>query len=467
MTPTEFKDAHWINRLAHALSNLAESQVLYNDELYEMRRRYTDKEKTSLLSHSSNNILFLYASACSRTGNYYETHYRPLRTALDKVQSVLAEHPVFKNILRYPDDEQEFWIRIMAHGSRISLLNIAAGLMSRAEDIPNDGFMAVSSELNTLLNLSREQDPVPLPDNLNVGYNVVLFHGLQLNEKIQITDEVAIVPFDQTEAFVNKDILADIMLPDFIKYNEMRSVGAVLRPFRWKPFLSSGNLLDQETDWARTFFDEAQTLIKLLAIFHGAPVVYMMEIPHCINRSVSYLLGQPYHHGGASWGPSAYSSSRFAESNDLCMEALGEAKRTFQKRKSMQYEKYAHVISRLAESLRRSGQYQAEDKILDVAIALEEMYELDDGEISFKLKARASCFLETHTEERLKVFKDVEDFYKVRSAIVHKKKKQPSIEEKRKAFDTGFKLARRSLVKLLHEETPNDWNKLVIAVPNT
>ena len=467
MTPTEFKDANWINRLAHALSNLAESQMPYDDELYERRRRYTDTENTSPFSHPSNDILYLYVNACSRTGNYYETHYRPLRTALDKVQSVLGEHPVFKNILRYSDDKQKFWIEIMAHGNRISLLHIAAGLMSRAEEVPNDGFMVASSELNTLLNLSKGQDPAPLPDNLNVGYNVVLFHGLHLSEKIQITDEIAIVPFDQTEAFVNKDILADIVPPDIIKYTRIRSVGAILRPFRWRPFLSSGDQSHQELDWAETFFDEAQAFIELLAIFHGAPVVYMMGIPHCVNRSASYLLGQLYYHGGVSWRYSAYALDRFAISNDLCMEALDNAKRIFQKRKSTQYKKYAHVISRLAESLTRSGQYQAEDKILDVAIALEQMYELSGGEISFKLKTRASCFLETHTEERLKVFEDVEDFYKVRSGIVHKKEKPVSAEKKRKVFDAGFKLARKSLVKLLDEETPDDWNKLVITVPNT
>ena len=470
MTPTEFKDANWINRLAWVLSNLAESQMLYVDELYERRRRYSDRESTShffhRIHHPSNDILYLYSDACFGAGNYYENHYRPLRTALDKVKSVLAEHPVLKNILRSSDDKQGFWIEIMGRGSLTSLLKIVAGLMGRAEEVPNDGFMLASSELNTLLNLSREQYPTPFPDNKEVGYNVVLFHGLHLSEKIQVTDEMAIVPFDQTEAFVNKDILADVA-PDIIKYNRERSVGAILKPFRWNPvFLSSGDESHQELDWAKTFFDEAQTFIKLLAVFHGVPVVYMMKIPHCVNRSVPYLLGQLYYHSGVSLESSVHSFNRFASSNDLCMEALDEAKRTFQKRESTQYKKYAHVISRLAESLTRSGQYQAEDKILDVAIALEQMYELSGGEISFKLKTRASCFLETHTKDRLKVFEDVKNFYEVRSSIVHKRSDQTSLEGKRKAFDAGFKLARKSLVKLLDEGTPNNWNELVITVPS-
>ena len=51
------------------------------------------------------------------------------------------------------------------------------------------------------------------------------------------------------------------------------------------------------------------------------------------------------------------------------------------------------MIAWLAEALARTGRFQADDKILDVAIALERMYELDRSEISFKLKTRAACFL--------------------------------------------------------------------------
>ncbi len=80
----------------------------------------------------------------------------------------------------------------------------------------------------------------------------------------------------------------------------------------------------------------------MLALFHGIPVVSLVEIPFCIDRSRSYLLGQ----------------------------------QSFQKRNSSLYRKYASVISRLAESLVRSGQFRLEDRILDVAIALERMYEL-------------------------------------------------------------------------------------------
>ena len=105
-----------------------------------------------------------------------------------------------------------------------------------------------------------------------------------------------------------------------------------------------------------------------------------------------------------------------------------------------------------------------------MAIALERMYELNEGEISFKLKTRAACFLETQTKSRLHVFKDVQEFYDARSGIVHsrggkgKKAKPKEVleQERRAAFDKGFDVARRSVVKLLREEPPENWNEMLL-----
>lgn len=117
-------------------------------------------------------------------------------------------------------------------------------------------------------------------------------------------------------------------------------------------------------------------------------------------------------------------------------------------------------------TLARDGPFASEDRILDVAIALERMYELDQGEVSFKLKTRAACFLESDTEARLRVFKDVGAFYEARSKIVHNsRQKRGAAEGRGAAFKKGFDVARRSVVKLLRDGPPN-WNEMVIAGGN-
>ena len=155
----------------------------------------------------------------------------------------------------------------------------------------------------------------------------------------------------------------------------------------------------------------------------------------------------------------------FAGSIELRGDALDAARKAFGERNSAHYRDCAPIIARLAEALARSGRFQTEDKILDVAIALERMYELAGGEISFKLKTRAACFLETGTAGRVRVFREVGEFYDVRSAIVHKRrmKKQPSAQTIADAFTRGFEVARRSVVKLLRDGPPQDWNAMVLA----
>ena len=89
------------------------------------------------------------------------------------------------------------------------------------------------------------------------------------------------------------------------------------------------------------------------------------------------------------------------------------------KGRSQRYEKLAPVVARLAEALARDGRFAAEDKILDVAIALERMYELGGGEISHKMRTQSSWFLGRDAEDRVRVMESVAEFYRVRSEIVH------------------------------------------------
>ena len=187
---------------------------------------------------------------------------------------------------------------------------------------------------------------------------------------------------------------------------------------------------------------------------------------YCVNRVACRLLGQPHHRAPYTFGRSAQSFDRMSVSREPCAIALDEARELFRKREGARFRKYEPIISRLAEAAARSGRFDVDDRILDVAIALERMYELDQGEIGFKLKTRAACFLESETAGRTQVFKDVGRFYDARSALVHNtRKKRWSAEAREAAFSKGFDVARRSLRKLLREGSPADWNEIVIAAP--
>ena len=102
-----------------------------------------------------------------------------------------------------------------------------------------------------------EDNPAGAPGDLDIGYDVVLFHGLGLREKFEIGDGMMLVPFEQARAFVDGSVLEDVA-PTVIKYNDWRSVGAVVKPFRWKPQWRTGYEGEPELD-RPPFFREAQS----------------------------------------------------------------------------------------------------------------------------------------------------------------------------------------------------------------
>ena len=100
-------------------------------------------------------------------------------------------------------------------------------------------------------------------------------------------------------------------------------------------------------------------------------------------------------------------------------EALAEAKEAFENRASKRYRRMAPVFGRLAEALARNGPFAVADRVLDVGIALERMYVLDEGKISRKLRNRAARYLGTDGPSQERIRESAQDFYEVRSDIVH------------------------------------------------
>ena len=200
-----------------------------------------------------------------------------------------------------------------------------------------------------------------------------------------------------------------------------------------------------------------------LAVSHAAPVVCLVTIHHCIERVAARLLCQPDYRGSYTWGWSARSFDRLAVSRTVCMDALAQAENMFRERDGARYRRLAPIIARLAEAQARSGRFADEDKILDVAIALERMYGLDGSEIAHKMRIRAAWFLGADRDSRMRETKAVKEFYAARSAIVHNRKGGASPQRNREAFGKGFGIAQRSLFKLLREGSPDDWDALVVA----
>ena len=143
---------------------------------------------------------------------------------------------------------------------------------------------------------------------------------------------------------------------------------------------------------------------------------------------------------------------------------LDEAREAFGNRESARHRSMAPFVVRLAEALGRDGRVAMHDKVVDVAIALEGMYELPKWKKLRRLEERVSGFLGTDADDRRRISRSIRSLYEARSEIVHSGTGEVSPFRNGAAFVTGFDLARRSLFKLLREGIPENWDKLGAAV---
>ena len=210
----------------------------------------------------------------------------------------------------------EFWMEILSSGSVTSLTNLIAGLMARAAELSGDRFRAAAGELNAFLTPAGKAGPADVLGGLDIGSDAVLFYGLTLKERIDITDGMAMLPFEQARAFVDENMVTDLAPPG-AGFHGWRSVGAVVRLFRWRlVFRRNGYEGAQEPDNPGPFFRQASTFLEVLAVAHAAPVLRLATLAHCIDRSASRLLGRVHHQGSLSRGRSAQEFNGF----DKCPE---------------------------------------------------------------------------------------------------------------------------------------------------
>ena len=466
VTSGKFDPGRWSDRLAQALVSLAELHECFQDNLGEHAAHYrgteTSSETVVMVHHYGDALLALYHDACFAIPAQQDERFVRLRSALTRALDTLAAHPALADVADSSFSDRKFVVVIADRGEETGLLHVLVGLMTRGRELPEDGFRVACRELDGLLGPDGADDTM----QLNTGFHIVLFYGLRFEGEITITEDMRIVPFEKVRDYVDESILRPFS-PNLAVPEPWEPVGAIVKSFEWHPaFHHADEEICLAPDWGGSLREDGERLVELMAITHGAPVVCLATMHYCVDRVAFRLLGQPHRRACYTLGRSAQSYNRLSVSREPCAIALNEAKELFRKRDGARFRKYEPIISRLAEAAARSGRFAVDDRILDVAIALERMYELDQGEIGFKLKTRAACFLESETARRTQVFNDVGRFYDARSAIVHAaRSKRASAKEREAAFRKGFDTARRSLGKLLREGSPADWNEMVIAAP--
>ena len=503
-TQSDFVSTRWIRDLAHALRALAEMHYDYRDELLQMQERGNELNKTLegplvVLPPGDDNVIEPFSPEAelapdamlpptlrpsSVVGYFYHNayfaqdpskreRYRPLRLALERALDILAEHPVIQSASASSTNGFAYWIEIMDQGANTNLLNVVEGLYLHATGDPGNDFEAASTELDSLLQLSQQPKDYTLPDRANVGYHAHLFFGPRVSEQIEIPDGMSVVPLEQISPFISASVLQLFTRESFLT-GQQNPTTALIEPFPWTPVLQPQRE-EPEPDPALQppllppFVDVASLFTELLAITHASPIGTVLSFPYCIHPSTSGLLGSRETSVPVHAIPSRLSHLGFHRAPPVRADAFATAITAFGHRNDSHFNQYKPVISRLAQSLLRHGEFGLDDKILDVSIALERMYEIDSGQITKKLRRRGSRFLGDTWEGIKEISNQFGRFYNVRSAIIHHRRASKasrrllSPKNMERAFDMGYGLARDTLIKLLINGPPDDWNELGIS----
>ena len=462
MTSGGIADDDWVDTLARALPKLAKVQETFLREYWEQNggTRILCDRRSGKPIFPLDDLRDLYAIARHSNELGAREHYAPLFGALDPARHILLSHPALAQVVSPIIGKDNFWMQILNTGGLTCPTNLIAGLFARAHELSNDRFRQAASEMKALLDPVFERGAISLPGGLDVGYNITLFYGLTVTEIADVREGIAIMPYEEVRSFVDESLVEELA-PNGAGFHRLRSVGAVVRPFRWKPLFSrSGYEREPVLQNPKSFFRDARTFLDLLAVAHEAPVVPLAESSYCINLSTARLLGRDGQGPGASWQNPAKNIDGFNECPELELEPLAEAREAFDNRKSQQYSKVAPVVGRLAETLDPKGRFAAETRVVEIGTALERMYEIGKKKITRKLQDRISGYLGTDEESRERIKVKVREFYDARSEIVHGRRDKMSPLRTDAAFFKGFNIAKQSVFKLLREGAPEDWDAL-------
>ena len=463
---TRFDGGDWVKCLLGALGRVDEVESEYRDKLAERCRLQEEAEREPPYGYGASDPAGdrrrLYQAVRYSKGGDADRRYEPLRSALRDAENVLGRHPAVAAVLKADARWEELVVRTLDGDHVTTRLAMVAGLLCRAREAGEKGLEIASRELKSLLDRSPDGECGSGSDVLTTGYDVSVLYGLHLVAEFEIADNLKAVPVEQTEGFVDQDMVRNVA-PPWVGGNGWEGVSVVLEAVPWKPvLLSPGDRTERPDNPKGSFIGEGCDFVELLSVLHGAPMVSLASFPDCMHRTALLLLGIPREPGSMGVTPWERVYANLGEPRALDRGALEQARRLLSEPARGRHRAYGPVISRLYEAVARTGQYAEDDRILDVVIALEQLYELDQGEISFKLRIRAACFLESETQARLCVFRKVGKLYDARSRIVHRRTKESSREAKEEAFENGFDVARDSVIKLLLEGPPRDWNEIVM-----
>ena len=459
MNQMRFDSNSWCNRLAPALSQLAKIQepfleAYWQASSYPARISFNEKDETPF---PKDDLAHLYDLARLAKRSDEKNFYKPLRDALDPVRGILRAHPSLFRALGSLVGNDEFHVRILSGTSLTWLTRIVAGLLERAhEHGTKGGIEKAANELGSLLDLSLTTGEIDIPSGLDLGYDLILFHGPQIHNEFKIQDGLIVKPAADLSAYVEREWIRD-SVPEEMDRRDWRQIGAVVRSFHWRPaFMRKTDYREEPFDWPPRFEDDALMFLEILSVANQAPILPFMLMNGCVHQNANCLLGLA--HGQVGFQRIRQVGCRhdpFRPPAQLQNSSIDLAKRAYGKRKDAEFEHLEPIIHRLSKALARMGRFGANDRILDISQSLELMFRPKGGGISRQLQDGMADLLGVDEPHKNAIRAAIKQVYDVRCAIVHgatDAKRKRHLEVRQQAFVSGFNLTQQALFKMIQSD---------------
>ena len=451
MTQNERKESDWIARLAEALELLAQSVTAVRINL-------------PTLTNSQYRSLAKQADRDPNLKLLFEEYLPRLNSDPAAAIGVFQEHPVIRRESVVSGSMPAVMMLTPNAAFRVELDRLALYLTKTAV---RKGGRYAAGILDKYLALSEAKE---LP-----AHEVTLFRGLKVSQRFEIGNAAFIAPFEQ---LVEQGLLrergerAGENPPD---YREL-GAAAVVRGLMWGPGIRppmTSRTPPREGIPEMSFHclgerENLGVIFDFLSILTRCELDVISVQYRCANFMEQ--IDPNFKTGSTTDLIEANMLRPFrSQGKTLTVDLVDELREVLTDWSSGDVVVH-RALRRLASSVARTGGFRLEDSILDLTIALEVMYSIDN-EMTYKLGTRAGHFLGCDAEERVKVFDVVKKLYDRRSDIVHGRR--TNYEELKSTFTGGFEVARDTLFKQLRTVIAKDrhqfWNRLVMTgeMPST
>ena len=412
MTHPDFNEAAWIERLAAALEQVAaEAEPSYYPPPPAMPGPRPIGEYWSAL-HRGYRALAARAKHDPTASIHFKESHLWVKTDPAEAMTILREHPLIESGLRGSGKSEVAVFRILNGGFSSSLKSLVARL---AKLSVKEGGEEAARRLHRYLTAGAN-GTVP-------AYEITVIHGMVVKTRFNLDEGAYLAPYaDAREEFGLPDE------PEPLSQTSFPDAAVLVRGLEYGPgVVPPGDIdglpdvqvayrfpADYRVDLEHWFVD-SKLLVDLLSIATRVPLLsrtFHVRLARWIEEmNPNFAFGTRVSEG--------FISDAWPRSHDLVkgdVVAFLEMARgwhTFPDKP----EAVELAIRRLAASFSRpGGRFGQEDRILDVAIALEVLY---GGMTGHKLAQRAAALLGTSATEQKRTYDQARGFYDARSRIVH------------------------------------------------